>query len=186
MHSHIGHRGLDELSQPETLPSGCSHKASSRNSLPSHVASSQSSCLLTLPVVFIKQAYSSNFLWSFCSFSLVLVFFLPSPKGTRIDIYIVALTSALATVTQVPLSPWSLRKLTRAMEGKEEILIEMERQSSLQIAFYWERFHCYKLPWEADLVLLHFSQQANRPTVFAIFLQGNVFLLPNYPESALF
>lgn len=156
--SHIGHRGLDELSQPETLPSGCSHKASSRDSLPSHMASSQSSYLLTLLVMFIKQAYSSNFLWSFCSFSLVLVFFLPSPKGTHIDISIVASTSALATVTQVPLSPRPLRKLTRATEGKgEEILVEMERQSSLQIAFYWERFHCYKLPWEADLVLLHWD-----------------------------
>lgn len=67
----------------------------------------------------------------------------------------------------------------------------MDRKSPLQIAFYWERVHCYKLHWEADWIQLHwglnrFFSAGWQPNFSAIFLQGNVFLVPNYLGSALF
>lgn len=61
-------------------------------------------------------------------FLFVLFCFFPSSsRGAHVGISIIASTSALASVTQVPVLPRPLRKLTRAVGGKgEEILVEME------------------------------------------------------------
>lgn len=66
-------------------------------------------------------------------FLFVLFCFFPSsPRGTHVGISTVASTSALASVTQVPVLSRPLRKLTTAMGGKgEEILVEMEGKSFL-------------------------------------------------------
>lgn len=89
----------------------------------------------------------------FFQFSMEVLFFFPL-QATHVEVFLPS-ASALATVTQVPLLPPPLGKLTRAVGRKGEEILEVGRKKSLlQTAFYWERFSCSKLHWEADLVQL--------------------------------
>lgn len=93
-------------------------------------------------------------------------FFPSSPKETPVGVSIVA--SISPPVTQVPLLPLPLRTVTQSSGGKGRRGSSWggkEKESVLQTAFYWERFQCCRLHWEADSVQLHW--ELNR-----IFLAG--------------
>lgn len=119
-----------------TLPSGCSHRACLLSGPPflPHCLFPKFRLCAYLP----KSVHETSLFLQFCRRFFCVIF--PFPKGTHVGVSIVASTSALASVTQ------ALRKLASTLEGKrEEILVEIGRQSLLQIPFYWERFHCCKL-----------------------------------------
>lgn len=69
----------------------------------------------------------------FLQFSMEV--FSSAPERTPVGVSILASTFALATVTQVSLLPPPLRKLTKAMEGKGEEILEVEREVAFTDCF---------------------------------------------------
>lgn len=146
--------------------------------------------LLTSPVVFMKQACSSSFLWYFW-FGFFFSFFSQgnSCRHLHCSLYLCFVccdtgVSLASTTEEIDQRGGGKGRRNSCCDG-------MDRKSPLQIAFYWERVHCYKLHWEADWIQLHwglnrFFSAGWQPNFSTIFLQGNVFLVPNYLGSALF